>query len=88
MESFSAVAKKRFTVSKVIIDGDIMFNGCVISQKSDNQIALSMKTDLERIRFMNNVKKDVILTGERLKMRQLYRRSAGELVWVGYAALP
>lgn len=81
MKEVSKVDKKLFTVSRVIIDGDIMLKGSVISQRSDNSVTLSMGTYLGGIRFMKNLEKegdpDRRATEDEA---ELYRGLAGELV--------
>lgn len=42
VQKFAVRMKNRFEVSKIIIDDDIILNGCQISQKVNGDIKLSM----------------------------------------------
>ena len=90
IEAFDGLITERFPISKVILEGQIKFNGADIQQDSQGSITLSMDGYMHAI-------SQIQLDKPRLKMSQaratpkeiaMFREVAGELVWLGGGALP
>lgn len=90
METFSAKIGKRFKLGKVVINSEIKFNGCKISQSMNNDIILSMSDYLEYIKPLNiaRARRTTPMTQATNHELTGYRRLAGELTWIGCAVLP
>ena len=87
---FDGMMRKRFTVSKSILDGRINFNGAVIEQDEQGSILLSMEAYMERVepipieRSRRKEQEDSLTQSELTQ----YRGLAGMLNWAGRAAVP
>ena len=90
IEVFNGLIAERPSISKVILEGQIKFNGADIQQDRQGSITLSMDGYMHAI-------SQIQLDKLRLKMSQaratpkeiaMFRAVAGELVWLGGGALP
>lgn len=90
MEVFAARIKKRFEISKVIVDGIIHFNGCILTQGSAGGIEMSMETYMEAIPSIpvpTARRKQHDEKATKSEVAQ-YRSLAGAMIWAGSGALP
>lgn len=90
MNSFTDYLRKIFVACKIIIDDEMIFNGCTIVQDRIGNISMSMDSYMENL-------KPIVLSGSRRKMQSslvdpnevsTYRSLSGVLAWIGYATLP
>lgn len=87
---FCKKASSRFKVSKVVLSGDIHFNGSIIKQHEPGNFELSMKEYLSGINSVH------VTPSRRKESNSLaapsevdgYRRLCGELLWLGIGAVP
>lgn len=84
------MVKKRFNISRSIIDSDINFNGCRTSQDMNGTIKMSMKDYMDSI-------DSVYVRNERRKEQEIkatveeydaYISLAGSIIWAGHGTLP
>lgn len=89
IQKFADHVKRRFEVSTVIIDGEVLFNGCHITQSADGDVKLSLESYLSKLRFKDDIEKsedrNSRVTAEEVKQ---YRGLSGEMVWFDYGVLP
>lgn len=90
MHEFSEEISKRFQISKTIVDDEVQFNGCTIRQAEDFSITLSMQEYVKSIRPLNisAQRKTMLQDNASEHGRKLYRKMAGEMIWLGSDALP
>lgn len=90
MNRFAESLRRRFGVSRIIIDNKIIFNGCSIGQDRTGDIAMSMNKYTDKINFN-------ALSRSRQKMQSflvdatevsVYRSLSAALAWIGSATLP
>lgn len=90
MEEFATMMKKRYEISKTIIDGIINFNGCRLSQDFGGKVEMSMEA------YMASIKPIPVQPGRRKQPDcrateseiESYRSLAGAMIWAGSGALP
>lgn len=76
--------RKRFKISKIIVDDDIIFNWSTISQDQDGNILMSMESTLSKIKYEPDVASLRADTGRRATTMeaQEYCELAGEMIWI------
>lgn len=89
MHNFATSIQKRFKIGKVVINANILFNGCEISQNEFGNVELSMTKYLESIKPVM-LQTDLYRDESKATEAEIhdFRRLAGELVWLGSGALP
>lgn len=90
IENFTNQMQSRFTVSKIIMDEDIIFNGCCISRDVDGDLRMSMESyasDLKPVFISEESGKQSASCATEDEI-SAFRSPGGELVWLGCGALP
>ncbi len=87
---FSNAIRKRFTTRKVVLDGEIIFNGCILRQEENGDVLLTMQKYLDNICEIPLSKTRRADKKSQATLREISycRRLAGELIWLGYGSLP
>lgn len=90
VKAFITQISGRFPISKAIVNDEIKFNGCDISQDGEDNIKISMEEYLREVKCIDipaerkKHRLDKVTDSERAAFRSL----AGEFVWAGSGALP
>lgn len=90
MNEFISKLEQEFTLSKAIVNGPVIYNGCRITQDDDGTIQLSTEEYLTAISPINvnrGRRKEWNATATKREISE-YRRLAGSLCWLGKAVLP
>ena len=90
MRQFADLISKRFTISKVILQGEIKFNGCSILRDESGDIRMSMNeyvAGIEPVQLSKNRLADVHSKATKHEA-DVFRTMAGELVWLGSGVYP
>lgn len=90
LHHFTAVISKRYSVRKSIIDEEMQFNGCTISQDTLGNIHMDMSD------FLNKIKPVEVENNRRTQANdkatgpeiEKCRSLAGALLWLGAAVMP
>lgn len=90
IQNFATEIKKRFDVSKVIIDGAVHFNGCTISQDEEGNVEMSMFDYMAALRPIDIGSARRKMYDEKASKAEIleYRSLAGGMTWAGSGVLP
>lgn len=90
IEEFNKSIAQRFPISKVILEGQIQFNGATIRQDENGSITMSMDRYMHEIGQIQLDKTRTKSMQARATAKEVaaFRAVAGELVWLGGGALP
>lgn len=90
IKNFITQVEKRFPISKSIINDDIKFNGCDITQDENNTIKMSMNAYVRNMKYIEipTERKKHRLDKATDDERNAFRSMAGEFIWAGSGALP
>lgn len=90
LKNFLQQLTKKFKVSKSILDSQIDFNGCRITQDEEGNITMDMKKYVDSIQSLDITRSRRKEANDKATEKEYddYRSLAGSLMWAGNGALP
>lgn len=90
LTNFATHICKRYKVRKVLIDDDIQFNGCEISQDHKGNVHMDMNSFLSKLNPIpiNKHRRKQVHERSTPNEIELFRSLAGALLWLGSAVMP
>lgn len=88
--TFAKVISGRYRVRKVIIDNDVQFNGCEISQDVLGNIRMDISAFLDKLEPIPITKQRRKEVHEKATKEEteMFRSMAGAILWIGSAVMP
>lgn len=90
MNHFVKLIRKRFEISKEIIDQPVNFNGCKIEKDREGSISINMDAYMQNLEGVEVDRVRRKQTEEKVSCEEYssYRKLAGELIWAGNGCVP